>query len=47
MLQAARRSTIPLDRDATGRFLPFIIAIMVLLAFQPRPARHRTDHAAG
>lgn len=32
MLQAARRSTIPLDRDATGRFLPFIIAIMVLLA---------------
>lgn len=32
MLQAARRSTIPLDRDATGRFLPFIISIMVLLA---------------
>lgn len=27
-----RRTTIPLDRDATGRFLPLIIGIMVLLA---------------
>lgn len=26
------RPTIPLDRDATGRFLPLIIAVMVLLA---------------
>lgn len=27
-----KRTTIPLDRDATGRFLPAIIAVMVLLA---------------
>jgi len=32
MKKQVRRTTIPLDRDATGRFLPFIIAIMVLLA---------------
>lgn len=32
MKKPVRRTTIPLDRDATGRFLPLIIAIMVLLA---------------
>lgn len=31
-MRAVRRTTIPLDRDATGRFLPLVIAIMVLLA---------------
>lgn len=32
MKKQQRRTTIPLDRDATGRFLPLIIGIMVLLA---------------